>query len=104
MQETCSSDITELAKALLNVQRQLQPAMKDSNDGTLGAAAISRFPSLLSFHAGAQSCVHDGLVALSLGFVPAHHICIVPDGQGDFLFPLQRLAETLKQGFAALYV
>ena len=32
MQDTCSSDITELAKALLNVQRQLQPAMKDANN------------------------------------------------------------------------
>ena len=32
MQETCSNDITELAKALCNVQRQLQPAMKDANN------------------------------------------------------------------------
>ena len=32
MQETCSSEIKELAKALLNVQRQLQPAMKDANN------------------------------------------------------------------------
>ena len=37
MQETCSNDITELAKALLNVQRQLHPAMKDAKNPFIGS-------------------------------------------------------------------
>ena len=55
MQETCSQEITKLAKALLNVQRQLQPAIKDaknpftkSNYATLNSVMESCRDALLA--------------------------------------------------------
>ena len=53
--ETCSQEITELAKALLNVQRQLHPAIKDaknpftkSNYATLNSVMESCRDALLT--------------------------------------------------------
>ena len=55
MQEICSHEITELAKALVNVQRELQPAIKDaknpftkSNYATLNSVMESCRDALLA--------------------------------------------------------
>ena len=49
MQETCSRDITELAKALCNVQRQLQPAMKERPMKTTALSGLAKTTTIRKY-------------------------------------------------------
>ena len=71
MQDYNSQDTTELAKALINVQRQLQPATKDANNPFTKASTL---PSTASWTRAVTLCSRTASGFVSIRFLPNRDI------------------------------